>query len=133
MGEEVKLHSSRSIGDSGRFLFGIFALTIVLGLAAVLFSDGFRYGLYTDDYSHKQWAFDLEQGRWQPRLDLEQPYLRPIGQVIVFNLANALPDQELLVRLLWAGVHLGNILLASSFAYRLTRSRLVFVVTGGSA
>jgi hypothetical protein len=51
--------------------------------------------------------------------------------VIVFNLANALPDQELLVRLLWAGVHIGNVLLASSFAYRLTKSPLVFVATGG--
>jgi hypothetical protein len=100
-------------------------------LATVLFSDGFRYGLYVDDYSHKEWAFDLDQGRWQPRLELEQPYLRPIGQVIVFNLANALPDQELLVRLLWAGIHLGNVLLAASFAYRLTKSPLVLVVTGG--
>jgi hypothetical protein len=127
----VKLHSSQSIRDSRRFLFSLFAITIVLGLVTVLFSDGFRYGLYSDDYSHKEWAYDLEQGRWQPRLELEQPYLRPIGQVIVFNLANALPDQELLVRLLWAGVHISNVLLASSFAYRLTKSRLVFVVTGG--
>jgi hypothetical protein len=51
--------------------------------------------------------------------------------VTVFNLANALPDQEFLVRLLWAGIHIGNILLAASFAYRLTKSRLAFVATGG--
>jgi hypothetical protein len=127
----VKLHSSQSIRDSRRFLFSLSAITIVLGLATVLFSDGFRYGLYSDDYAHKKWAYDLEQGRWQPRLELDQPYLRPIGQVIANNLANALPGQELLVRLLWAGVHIGNVLLASSFAYRLTQSRLVFAATGG--
>ena len=96
----MNLHSSRSIGDPGRFLIGIFVITIVLTLATVLFSGGFRYGLHADDYSHEEWAFDLERGRWQPRLELEQPYLRPIGQVIGFNLANALPDQELFVRLL---------------------------------
>jgi hypothetical protein len=127
----MKLPLPPSIKDSERFLFAIFAITIVLALATVLFSDGFRYGLYSDDYDHKEWAYDLEQGRWQPRLKARQPYLRPIGQVIVNNLANALPDHELLVRLVWAGVHIGNVLLASSFAYRLTKVPLVFVTTGG--
>jgi hypothetical protein len=110
----MKLPLPPSIKDSERFLFAIFAITIVLASATVLFSDGFRYGLYSDDYDHKEWAYDLEQGRWQPRLKARQPYLRPIGQVIVNNLANALPDHELLVRLVWAGVHIGNVLLASS-------------------
>jgi hypothetical protein len=127
----VKLNSSQLSRDSGQFVVYLFAITMLLALGTVLFSNGFRYGLNTDDYSHKEWAYNLEQGRWQPRLELEQPYLRPIGQVIVFNLANALPDQELFVRLLWASVHLGNILLASSFAYRLTKSPLVLVATGG--
>lgn len=121
----------RSLADSRRLLLILFAATAIIGLGVVLFSRGGRYGLYADDYSHKLWAYDLERGKWQPRLDLEQTYFRPVGQVLVFNMANALPDWDLAVRLFWASVHLGNVFLAALFALRLTQSLLAMVMTGG--
>lgn len=117
--------------DPRVLLMALFGATATLGLAIAFFGAGHRYGLYNDDYSHKLWAYDLTRETWQPTLALEQPHFRPLGQIFVANLAAALPDAELPVRLLWAAVHLGNVFLAALLAYRLVRSLLLAVMAGG--
>lgn len=112
-------------------LMALFVATAILGLAIALFGAGHHYGLYNDDYSHKLWAWDLATGTWQPTLELEQPHFRPLGQIVVANLATALPDAELPLRLLWAAVHLANVFLVALLAYRLMRSPLLAVLVGG--
>jgi hypothetical protein len=112
-------------------LLGLFVLTATLGLAIALFGNGYRYGLHNDDYAHKLWAHDLQTGKWRPTLRLAQDHFRPLGLILVSNLANALPDAELPVRLLWAAVHLANVLLAAWLAYRMVRSPLLAVMVGG--
>jgi len=119
-----------SAGRSRRLFVCLCIAAALLGLGVMIFSDGYRYGLYSDDWPHKLWAYDVQTDQWRPHLRVHQPYLRPVGQVLAFNLANALPDQELFVRLLWAAVHLSNVCLAASLAYRLTRSSLALVAAG---
>jgi hypothetical protein len=117
--------------DRRVLLLALLVITATSGLAIGLFGAGYRYGLYNDDYSHKLWAYDLVTGSWRPTLELEQPHFRPLGQIVVTNLANALPDVEFPVRLLWAVVHLANVFLAALLAYRLVRSSLLALMVGG--
>lgn len=117
--------------DARSVLPVLFVLAAALALAIALFGNGYHYGLYNDDYAHKRWAYDLDAGTWRPTLEPDQDYFRPLGLIVVANLANALPQAELPVRVLWAAVHLANVILVAWLAYRLVPSPLLAVIAGG--
>ena len=94
-----------------------------LGLCLALLAHGGARGLYNDDYIYKWIITDLATGEWRPRLILE-PYFRPLAQTVMANVAAAIPDVEVPVRVLLALVHCTNAILVGLFAYRLVPSPL---------
>jgi hypothetical protein len=94
-----------------------------LGLCLALLAHRGARGLYCDDYGYKWIITDVATGEWKPRLILD-PYSRPLGQPVMANLAAAIPNREVLVRVLLALAHCTNAILVGLFAYRLVPSPL---------
>lgn len=105
------------------------AVVIVCLFAIILgfFLNGGTHGLYVDDYSYRAHAFDYATGWWRPTLVPVQANFRPISQVLLPNLANALPRYEFPVRLAIVLVHVVNVALLGLLAWRLCPNALVLV------
>jgi len=99
-------------------------LAVILGFGL----NGGTHGLYSDDYAMKAWALDLETGHWKLQLTPMQRAFRSLHSLISPNFVNAIPDHELVVRLLWLLVHCVNAALIGGLAWRLVRTRLAFIV-----
>ena len=106
------------------------ATTLVVAVTVGFFLRGGLHGLYMDDYTMKAWAFDFSKARWRLTLNPIDPNFRPLHSGLTPNLANALPDHELPLRLGIVVVHLANVFLLALLAHRLTGSRFVAVLSG---
>lgn len=115
---------------SMRLLWSVLAATLVMAIAVGFFLRGGVHGLYSDDYTHKAWAFDFSAARWRLNLNPIIPSWRPVHTILTPNLANAIPEHEFPVRLGIVAVHLLNVFLLATLAYRLTGSILVAVLSG---
>lgn len=109
-------------------LCAVFAVTLFLGLWLAYFLGGGLHGLYADDWPYKFSALDLAAGRW--RLDLDLVDYRPLGNFLTPNIGGTLPQFEAAVRIGIIAIHLANVLLLGLLGFRLTRSRLVGILSG---
>src|SRR3990172_10429608 len=96
--------------------YGLFLVTVALGLFLSLLWGGGVRGLYSDDYAFKQWVLDPGTGAWTPRI--VEPYFRPLAHTLAANLAVAIPEAETPVRWLWALVHCANAALVGLLVHR---------------
>lgn len=112
-----------------RLFYCLFIGVICLGLFISLLFHGGPGGLHVDDYSFKRRALDLVTGKWQPQLIVEDLHFRPLANTIIANLAVAIPDAELPLRMLWALIHLANAALVGLLIYRVLGSHLAVALS----
>ncbi len=99
-----------------------------LACVAVSYLLVWQRGLNYDDYGHHNWAVDVVTGQWHPVLfGFGERWL---GFMAFVNLAGIQPRWEFLVRVFSALMMATNALLLAWLIYRLTRLRLVAVLTG---
>lgn len=109
-------------------LCAVFAVTLFLGLWLAYFVGGGLHGLYADDWQYKFSAHDLTKDRWVIALNTTD--YRPLGYFLAPNIAGTLPALELPIRIGIIAFHLANVFMLALLAFRLTRSRLVAVLSG---
>ena len=112
-----------------RVTWTLAAAALALAVFVGFFVHGGRLGLYSDDYSHKVRAFDLDASRWTLNLRPASS-MRPLAYIVIQNLANAIPDHELPVRVGLVALHVLNATLLALLAFRLTRSALTASLVG---
>jgi hypothetical protein len=109
----------------------VVAAPAVLAVILGFFPRGGRLGLYSDDYAHKAWAFDLATGGWRLTLRPMRPDFRPLHTTLTPNLTAAIPEHELPVRVGVVLLHVANVILLGRLAQRLTGSPLAALLAGG--
>lgn len=110
------------MGDMRTLSFrGVLFLTLAGLILVAYFVHGGLHGLYADDFVYKYSAYDLTSGAWRPDWTLTVP--RTLIYLLVPNLANALPGNELPVRLGIVVLLALDASLLGALVYRVTSSR----------
>ncbi len=109
--------------------WGLIACSIIFAVIVAFFLHGGTHGQYMDDYSDKASAHDFATGRWKLTFGSEWK-IRPVGETLINNIGNALPEHELPVRLGILLIHLLNVFLLAKLASRLSRSAFAGILTG---